>query len=88
MTFTLPGLPAGTHVLELLLDGRVAETRPIDLRGESSTDVAFTVTIDEPGTHTLQAVTVTFNVHQVERPPNGTVLANQIGGGANRLTTG
>jgi hypothetical protein len=88
LDITNVGEADGTHVLELLLDGRVVETRPIDLRGESSTDVSFTVTVDEPGTHTLQAgaVTVTFDVHQIERPPNGTVLINQIGGGANRLT--
>jgi hypothetical protein len=78
----------GTDVLELLLNGSVMETRPVDLRGESRMDVPFTVTIDEPGTHTLQVgdATVTFDVHQIERPPNGTTLVNQIGGGANQLT--
>lgn len=47
----------------------------------------FPLTITEAGTHEVVAgdVTTSFEAHQLERPANGTVLTNQIGGGRNEL---
>jgi hypothetical protein len=86
-SITNVGEADGTYQLRLELDGELVEERSIDLRGGSSTEEAFPVTITEAGPHELVAGgrTVSFEAYQLERPANGTVLTNQIGGGRNEL---
>jgi hypothetical protein len=78
----------GSHTLELELDGEVVDERTVDgVPGGASAEESFEVTVDGPGTHevTVDGRTVSFEVYELERPANGTVLHNEIGGGANQL---
>jgi hypothetical protein len=86
-SITNAGEADGTYQLRLELDGELIEERSIDLRGGTSTEETFPVTVTEAGTHELVAgdATVSFEAYQLERPANGTLLTNQIGGGGNEL---
>jgi hypothetical protein len=81
------GETGGTYLLRLELDGETIEERSIDLQGGASTEETFELSVAEPGTHEVVAgdVTVSFEAYQLERPGNGTVLTNQVGGGRNEL---
>ena len=83
------GEAQGSHGLQLLLDGEAVAERSVDLlEGGATTEESFTVTVDEPGAHevSLDDVTVSFEVYQLERPANGTTMVNELAGGANQLT--
>lgn len=86
-SITNVGEADGTYLLRLELDGDLIEERSIDLRGGTSAEEAFPVTVAEPGGHEVLAgdVSLSFEAFQLERPANGTVLTNQIGGGDNEL---
>ena len=86
-SITNVGEADGTYLLRLELDGETVEERSIDLQGGTSAEETFPVTVSEPGPHEVAAgdVAVTFEAYQLERPANGTVLTNQIGGGRNEL---
>jgi PKD repeat protein len=47
------GEEAGTIVVDLMLDGEVFESKPVTLSGGESEDVAFGVSSEEEGSHTL-----------------------------------
>jgi hypothetical protein len=82
------GETEGSHLLELELDGEVVAERTVDdVAGGATAEEPFEVTVDGPGTHEIavDGRTVSFEVDQLERPTNGTVLRNEIGGGANQL---
>lgn len=78
----------GVHNVEFLIDNRVAESRGVTVAGGASTDQVFTFVPDHPGIHVVgvAGTTVDLDVYQLERPDNGSVLVNEIGGGSNRLT--
>jgi hypothetical protein len=83
------GEAQGSHGLQLLLDGEVVAERSVDLLdGGATAEESFTVTVDGPGSHevSVDGVTASFEVYQLERPANGTTIINDIGGGANQLT--
>lgn len=78
----------GRYDLSLWLDGEIYAFRSIHLWGGGDTAETFTIRVDEPGSHevTVDDVTVDLEVYQIERPANGTIIVNKIGGGASRLT--
>lgn len=81
------GEAAGSYSVPVLLDGELVELRDIDLAGGERFEDTFVITVGSPGSHELSVgdTTIPFRAYQLERPGNGTVLFNQIGGGSNRL---
>jgi hypothetical protein len=78
----------GTFTLELSHDGSVVETRDVTLAGSQSIEQLFTVTLTHPGRQVLSVngVEAELEVYQIERPDDGAVLLNALGGGPNLLT--
>lgn len=78
----------GVHVVEFLIDNRAVESRSVTVAGGASSEQVFTFVPDHPGIHVVGVAgkTVELDVYQLERPGNGTVLVNELGGGSNRLT--
>ena len=81
------GEAEGSHDFQLTLDGQVGESRSITLAGGATTEERFTITVDGPGPRevTVGDTTTTLRVLQLERPGNGALLVNDIGGGPNEL---
>jgi hypothetical protein len=78
----------GTFTLELSHDGSVIETRDVAVAGGQSIEQQFTVTLAHPGLQVLSVngTQVELEVYQIERPADGAVLVNALGGGSNQLT--
>jgi hypothetical protein len=88
VTVTNIGEAEGSYPLELTLDGELVDKRSVDLLdGGATTEESFDVTVDGPGSHevAVDGVTAAFDVVQLERPANGTLLVNEVGGGVNQL---
>jgi hypothetical protein len=88
VTVTNVGEAEGSHPLLLTLDGEPVGERSVDLLdGGASVEESFAVTVDGPGSHevAVDGVTAAFEVFQLERPANGTLLVNELGGGSNQL---
>ena len=81
------GEAEGAHDFQLALDGQAGESRSITLAGGATTEERFTITVDGPGPRevTVGDTTTILRVLQLERPGNGTLFVNDIGGGSNEL---
>ena len=77
----------GSHDLELLLDGAATDSRTVSLAGGATSEEVFAITVAGPGLHELRVedTVATLRVNQLERPGNGAVLVNSLGGGSNEL---
>jgi hypothetical protein len=82
------GEAEGTQAVSLIVDGAVEQTKQLSLKGESSEEISFRLTVQEPGRYTLSVngLSEILEVFKIERPDNGTVLVNEITGGYGRLT--
>jgi hypothetical protein len=78
----------GSVVLQASLDGTVVEERNIELAGGASATETFVFTITTPGPHEVSVgdTVAAIEAYQIQRPDNGTVIFNEIGGGSNELT--
>lgn len=78
----------GSFLLQAALDGTVVEERNIELAGGTSATETFVFTITTPGPHEVSVgdTVAAFEAYQIQRPDNGTVIFNEIGGGSNELT--
>ena len=88
VTASNTGESQGTFTLELMVDGQIVETREVTLAGGEATEQTFTVTVNNPGLHgmSVNGFDILLDAYMIERPANGTVLVNEIGGGSNHLT--
>lgn len=77
----------GLHTVDFMIDNVVVESRSVTVGGGQSADELFTFVPNHPGIHVVGVAgqTVELDVYQIQRPDNGTVLVNEIGGGSNRL---
>jgi hypothetical protein len=78
----------GTHAVRLLIDDKTAATSEVTLAGGGRTTVAFSVKSPGAGRHTVAAgdLETRLVVWRIERPANGKILVNKLGGGMGRLT--
>ncbi len=81
------GEAEGSYTVNLEIEGIDELSKEITLHSETSKEVAFPFTVDDPG---LYAVTVdgfeeTLEVYKIERLANGTVIFNDISGGYGHL---
>jgi len=62
-------------------------SRSVTVSGGQSAEELFTFVPNHPGIHVLGVAgqTVELDVFQLQRPDNGTVFVNELGGGSNRL---
>jgi hypothetical protein len=81
------GEASGTYSLEVQLDGTTVEERTVELSGGDSTAESLDITVTAPGSHeiSIEDQTAALEAYQLQRPSNGTVVTNQLGGGENRL---
>ncbi|MDO8364586.1 MAG: hypothetical protein Q7V88_16965 [Actinomycetota bacterium] len=88
VAFSNVGESEGAFTLDVMLDGQVVQSRGVTLAGGASSEEQFILTVANPGLHGLNVngSEALFDVYQIERPSNGTILVNEIGGGSNRLT--
>lgn len=77
----------GVYGMRVELDGELVEERELDLDGSTELEETVVMTVTDAGTHEVRVgdETVSFVAYRLERPANGTVLSNDLGGGSNRL---
>jgi hypothetical protein len=77
----------GVHTVDFMIDNLVVESRSVTVSGGQSAEELFTFVPNHPGIHVLGVAgqTVELDVFQLQRPDNGTVFVNELGGGSNRL---
>ncbi|MEW6225627.1 MAG: CARDB domain-containing protein [Chloroflexota bacterium] len=77
----------GTHAVRLSIDGKAAGTKEATLAGGERTTLTFSVKAPGAGNHTIAAggIETRLVVWRIERPANGKVLINKLGGGMGRL---
>ena len=77
----------GAHDIALAVDGVATDSRSVSLAGGATSEEFFAITVTTPGTHEVQVegTVATLRVNQLERPGNGAVLVNSIGGGQGEL---
>ena len=77
----------GSHEIELNVDGVATDSRSLSLAGGATSEETFAIAVTEPGMHEVRVeeAVATLRVNQLERPGNGAVLLNSVGGGSNEL---
>jgi len=77
----------GTHAVRLSIDGKAAGTKEATLAGGEHTTLTFSVRSPAAGRHTVVAgdIETELVVWRIERPANGKILVNKLGGGMGRF---
>ena len=77
----------GTHAVRVSIDGKAAGTKEATLAGGERTTLTFSVKSLGAGNHTVAAggLETRLVVWRIERPANGKILVNKLGGGMGRF---
>jgi uncharacterized protein YfaS (alpha-2-macroglobulin family) len=77
----------GTHAVRLSIDGKAVGTKEATLAGGEHTALTFSVKSPAAGRHTVTAgdIETALVVWRIERPANGKILVNKLGGGMGRF---